>query len=150
MIKGQKERQKLSSVFVMFPEHCSVTQSAWWELVEVVCDVPQRPSCGLLWSSSADWLFYWSCGWRTHISWSSKRSLVGCPADCMRHRVGMRWLWTGGVMKHQRRWMKDVYIFFLSVSAFHLLNRLARIQPAFSTFVMVCLKIYHRECFQHS
>lgn len=36
--------QKLSSVFVMFPEHCSVTQSARGELVDVVCDVPQRLS----------------------------------------------------------------------------------------------------------
>lgn len=36
--------QKLSSDFVMFPEHCSVTQSARGELVDVVCDVPQRLS----------------------------------------------------------------------------------------------------------
>lgn len=39
----------------MFPQHCSVTQSAWGELMEDVCDVPHRPSHGMVWSSSANW-----------------------------------------------------------------------------------------------
>lgn len=74
----------------MFPEHCSVTQSASGERMDVVCDMPQRPSRGLVWSSSADWLPRWSCGWRTPMSCSSERDLVGGPGKCMRHRVGMR------------------------------------------------------------
>lgn len=74
----------------MFPEHCSVTQSASAEWTDVVCDVPHRPSRGLVWRPSADWLICWSCGWRTPVSCSSKQDLVGGPGKCMRHRVGMR------------------------------------------------------------
>lgn len=48
--------------------------------MDVMCNMPQRPSRGLVWSSSADWLLCWSCGWRTPLSCcSSKRDLVGGP-----------------------------------------------------------------------
>ncbi len=30
--------------------------------MDVMCDMPRRPSRGLVWSSSADWLPCWSCG----------------------------------------------------------------------------------------
>lgn len=50
--------------------------------MDVICNMPQGPSRGLVWLSSADWLLRWSCGWRTPMSCcSSKRDLVGGPVE---------------------------------------------------------------------
>ena len=66
--------QKLTSVFVMFPEHCSVTQSASGEGMLCVCDVPPGPYCGYVLAAAVE-----SCGWscdpkKTPVDWSSERS----------------------------------------------------------------------------
>lgn len=58
--------------------------------MNVVCNMSQRPSHGLLGSSSADWLLGWSCGQaiRAAAAAPPSETLLVVHLKCMRLRVG--------------------------------------------------------------
>lgn len=138
----ESKRQKLSSVFVMFPEHCSVTQSASGERMDVLCNMPQRPSRGLVRCTSADWLLCWSCGWRTPMSccccWccsSSKLDLVGGPVEVQERRKECM-----SFVEAQTQQSASMKILFIFMFEYPLLVHLARspfiFQLEFDTFLL--------------
>lgn len=133
----ESQRQKLSSVFVIFPEHCSVTQSASGERMDVLCNMPQRPSRNLVRRTSADWLLYWSCGWRTPMSCCcpSTLDLVGGPVEVRERRKECT-----SFIEAQTQQSASMKILFVFMFEYPLLVHLARspfiFRLEFDTFLL--------------
>lgn len=55
--------------------------------MNVVCNMPQRPSHGLVWSAPADWLLCWSCGQAIWAAAPPSETLLVVQLKCMRLRL---------------------------------------------------------------